>query len=120
MHELSVAESMLDLVADRLGGPRPLVAATARVGVLSGVDPQALEFAFPEAAEALGFGRPALEIRTVPARAVCRACAAAYAMHDAFAVCPQCGALERTLEGGDDLCLESVEVEEIPHEPHVP
>ena len=111
MHEASIAQSMLELIQDQCGGVQPLTRVKVRLGTMSGVCPDALDFAFPEISEAMGFGRPVLTITVVPAIATCKACSTKYDMKDAFTLCPECNAMDRHLAGGDDCFLESVELE---------
>lgn len=112
MHEFSVAEGMLDVIEEQVGGRPRLVSAQVLLGPLAGIHPESLATAFPEAAAARGMGRPALEITRVAARARCAACDTEYGMEDAFTVCPACGSLQRALLSGEEFRLQSVEVEE--------
>jgi hydrogenase nickel incorporation protein HypA/HybF len=112
MHEFSVAIGMLEAIGETLGGPRPLAGATVVVGPLSGVNPEALRFAFPEAAEQEGYGRPELTVREVPARLCCRTCGAFYETADLMAVCPLCNGLAREVQAGEECYVESVDVVE--------
>ena len=76
MHELSIMQSALDQVLEkaRQAGASRVHAIRLRIGVLSGVVPDALQFAF----EALADGTPAqgaqLLIEDVPARFWCAVC----------------------------------------------
>lgn len=108
MHEISLAQSILDIVASNLGQPRKLCSLSLRLGVLAGVNAEALRFALAELAADNGFGRPEIIIKEVPAQARCDDCACAYEMGEPFALCPQCGSLSRTLGGGDEMILEEV------------
>ena len=111
MHELSLAESMLRMVEQQLGRKCELISATVTIGPLSGVSADALSFCFTEVADQMGFGRPELVVRQVPANATCGACGTDYDMPDPFTTCPECDSIVRTLTGGDQLTLDSVEVE---------
>lgn len=110
MHEFSVAIGMLDTIGETLGGASPLASATVVLGPLSGVNADALRFAFPEAAAQEGFGEPELIVRDVPARLRCRECGAEYETRDFLAVCPACSALAREVLSGEECYVESVEV----------
>lgn len=108
MHELSIAQEMLRIAGEKLGGPKKLKAVAVTVGSLSGVDPDALSFALPAVAESLGFGSPEMELTRVVARATCAECGTAYDMEDVFTLCPACNAMARTISGGEELSLDSV------------
>jgi hydrogenase nickel incorporation protein HypA/HybF len=81
-----------------------------RIGVLSGVVPEALQFAF----EALAEGTPAengmLTIEPVPARFWCDPCNREFEAAGWFAECPDCGNASSTLRAGRELELASLEV----------
>jgi hydrogenase nickel incorporation protein HypA/HybF len=82
-----------------------------RIGALSGVVPEALQFAF----EALTQGTPAeggqLAIESVPARFWCDPCAREFQSDDLFAECPVCRNPSDELRAGREMELVSLEVE---------
>ncbi len=113
MHELSIMQSALSLAleqAQRAGGGRVHV-IRLRIGALSGVVPDALEFAF----EALAPGTPAerarLAIEHVPARFWCATCTREFESEDMLAECPGCHGLSGELRAGREMELASLEVE---------
>lgn len=81
-----------------------------RVGVLSGVVPEALRFAF----EALSPGSPAegarLDLDPVSAVYWCEPCGREFTAPDILDPCPGCGNTAATLRCGLELELTSVEV----------
>ncbi len=113
MHELSIMESALSLALDQAqkAGARQVHRIGLRIGALSGVVPEALEFAF----EALTPGTPAegarLGIEEVPASFWCSACSREFKADDLFAECPQCRRPSADLRSGRELELASVEIE---------
>lgn len=110
MHELSIAESLVEqltALARREGAAR-VARVDLRVGALSGVDPEALAFAFPVAAEGTVAEGADLVARLVPARATCRACGAETESDSCFAVCTRCASPDLTFQGGRDLTLYAV------------
>jgi hydrogenase nickel incorporation protein HypA/HybF len=82
-----------------------------RVGQLSGVVPDALQFAF----EALSNGTLAqgatLDIEHVPARFWCGTCQKEFTADDMFAECPGCHGLSLEMRSGRELELASMEIE---------
>jgi hydrogenase nickel incorporation protein HypA/HybF len=84
-----------------------------RVGVLSGVVPDALRFAF----EALTPGTPAdgavLTIEDVPARFWCAACKKEFVSANLYAECPNCGVPSGELRAGRELELSAIEVDRV-------
>jgi hydrogenase nickel incorporation protein HypA/HybF len=113
MHELSIMQSALDQVLDkaRQAGANRVHAIRLRIGALSGVVPDALQFAF----EALADGTPAqgaqLLIEDVPARFWCAACSHEFEAARMFAECPGCHRPSSELRAGREMELTSLEVD---------
>ena len=113
MHELSIMQSALDLALEqaRLAGASRVHAIRLRVGTLSGVVPDALEFAF----EALAPGTPAegaaLDIENVPARFWCGRCSCEFQADDLWAECPDCHQASGEIRAGRELELASMEID---------
>jgi len=82
-----------------------------RIGALSGVVPEALQFAF----EALTDGTPAegakLTIDQIPARFWCETCQREFETAKLFADCPACNKPSRELRAGCELELASLEID---------
>jgi hydrogenase nickel incorporation protein HypA/HybF len=105
MHELSIAESIL-AVADRHAAGRRLARVEVKVGHLRQVVPSALEFAF----ELLAPGVE-LAIVEVPATVRCRTCGAESRLDGFPLICP-CGSAAVEVVAGEELTVESLDVEE--------
>ena len=111
MHELSIAESVVDIAVRHAGG-RPVAAVELKVGHLRQVVPSALSFAFGLVAEGTPAEGAELEIEEVPARGRCRACGAEGEL-DAFPLaCAGCGGLDLQVIGGEELIVDSLELDE--------
>ena len=82
-----------------------------RVGALSGVVPEALQFAF----EALAIGTLAegaeLAVENVPARFWCAVCAREFEAGRMFAECPDCNTPSAELRGGREMEVASLEID---------
>jgi len=106
-------QSALELALDqaRGAGASRVCAIRLRIGALSGVVPEALEFAF----EALTPGTPAegarLDIEPVAARFWCDACSREFQAQDFLAECPTCRVPSAKLRAGRELEVASLEVE---------
>jgi len=119
MHELSIAEALIEQVGrelKRAGQPGPVVRLELSVGRLSGVHAEALRFAFELLAPGTLVDGAELEISESRARCCCRNCGAETEIEELVFCCPSCESDQVTIEGGRDLLLECIEVEE-PHEP---
>jgi hydrogenase nickel incorporation protein HypA/HybF len=113
MHELSIMQSALSMALEqaRQAGASRVHEIRLRIGALSGVVPEALEFAF----EALTPGTLAegaqLAIEHVPARFWCADCAREFVSDDLLAECPDCHALSREIRSGRELEVASLEID---------
>jgi len=113
LHELSIALSVVESVAGHVaahGGGR-VAAVTLRIGALSGVEPAALRFAFPEAARGTALDGAALVIDPVAAAAWCPRCEAERPLGGIQRLrCPVCAAPTPRLIRGRELEILAVEV----------
>ncbi len=106
-------QSALSLALDqaRQAGGSRVHTIRLRIGALSGVVPEALEFAF----EALAPGTPAegakLAVEHVPARFWCAQCAREFQSDDLFAECPGCHSPSGELRAGREMELASLEID---------
>ncbi len=115
MHEVSYALSLLELLEqsaqDR--GLRRVTAVEVVMGELSGLAPEALEFAFTALAPGRGplLAEARLVIRRRPARARCSGCGAEFAVSVHGLACPSCGGGGAHMYQGDEFLLASYEGE---------
>jgi hydrogenase nickel incorporation protein HypA/HybF len=116
VHEIGIASSILDCVeaeARRHPGLQVL-AVGVRIGELSCVDKDALDFAF----EALTRDTPRenlkLEIEWCPRRQKCLACDEEFAANDMDRTCPKCGSNHSSCIGGTELDIAYLELEDEP------
>ncbi|CAA9334170.1 MAG: [NiFe] hydrogenase nickel incorporation protein HypA [uncultured Nocardioidaceae bacterium] len=108
MHELSIAESVVEAVRERTAG-RPVHKVRLTVGRLSGVVPEALTFCFDLAAAGTSLEGAVLEIDAPHGRAHCRGCRRDFTMDDLILLC-DCGSADVEVVAGRELQVTSVEV----------
>lgn len=108
MHELAIAESVVDAVLDRLPDKR-ITHIALQVGRLSGIAPDALRFCFELATADTALDGAALEITEPPGSAHCDACEADFALDTPILLCA-CGSAEVRVVSGDQLLISSVKV----------
>jgi hydrogenase nickel incorporation protein HypA/HybF len=121
MHEAAISEALLDKLASLAGlnGWSRILRVKVQLGLLSGVVPEALEFAF----EALSQGTPAegavLEMETEPARFSCDSCGDLDLDRLDF-ICPNCGGSLKLLQAGRGILLCEVQpmLSQTPNTPH--
>jgi hydrogenase nickel incorporation protein HypA/HybF len=112
VHELSVASAVLETALRHAEGRRVTV-VTIRVGHLRQVVPDSLAFYFEMVSrETLGEGAR-LELETVPARLGCAGCGHEWELDllPHFR-CPACGEPDVAVISGNELEVESIEVED--------
>ena len=113
MHELSIVESLVRLAEDELdrnGCKGTVKALNIKVGLLSGANPDALEFAFEVVSENSLLKGSFLNITRIKPILVCNECNKSYEIEELTVVCPKCGSSEIKITGGDELALESIEI----------
>jgi hydrogenase nickel incorporation protein HypA/HybF len=113
MHELSIAQALVEQVQkiaqDSNSGK--VIQITLRIGKLAGVDPDALSFAFPLAAEGTPLQNTHLAFISVEPELRCRACGKAVET-EFVSACVHCDSQDLELKQGRELLIESVELEE--------
>ena len=108
MHELAIAESVVDTVTQRLPGAR-ITRVHLEIGALSGVVADSIRFCFDLATEGTGLERATLEITEPPARCRCRGCGTEFQPDSPIVLCP-CGSADVAVLGGEELKILSVRV----------
>ncbi len=113
MHELSLAEALVDQVNEILEkeGANRVFEVTVTIGTLSGVERDAFEFAFPMAAEGTDLAKAKLVIEEVPARIKCLKCGAETEVEIPFLECPDCKNSEVEIISGKDFYLKNLEID---------
>jgi hydrogenase nickel incorporation protein HypA/HybF len=113
VHEASIAQSILDIVAAHArdaGGGR-VTRVTVKVGALAAVVPECLKFAFDALARGSCAEGAALEVEETEGRGACRACGEEFAAREFLPVCVRCGSPDVAVAGGEDLTVDSMEIE---------
>jgi len=113
MHELGIAESALELALAqaRSAGASRVLRMVIRVGALSGVDPEALGFAFTAILPGTAAEGANVQIDPVTAIAYCPACQKDFSPDtEHFFECPTCGQLCATVKQGRELDLVHLEM----------
>ena len=112
MHELSIAESVVQ-IASRHADGRQVIKVWLKVGHLRQVVPSALAFGFELVAEGTPVEGAELEMEEVPATGSCRDCGAESRLESFPLHCGACGGFDLELLGGEELFVESLELEEV-------
>lgn len=111
MHELSIAQSVVDIACRHAGGRR-VTKVELKVGHLRQVVPSALSFGFELVAEGTSAQGAKLELVMVPARGVCRECGGETELREFPFQCESCNGHDLEIVAGDELLVESLDLEE--------
>jgi hydrogenase nickel incorporation protein HypA/HybF len=108
VHELSITESVVSAVTDRLGDEK-VELITLEVGQLSGVVADSIRFCFDLCVEGTSLQGAILDILDIPGRAHCRTCERTFEMSDQIPLCA-CGSTELDILSGEELRIKNVTV----------
>lgn len=113
MHEMSIAQSLLEIVLDecRRHGVKRVIRIKVQVGALAAVVPDALTFCFGLISQDTIAAHAEMEVETVPVVVRCPECREMFEMDSQFYLCPNCGPVPAGLDltSGRELTLQSIE-----------
>jgi hydrogenase nickel incorporation protein HypA/HybF len=114
MHELSLAQSILNIVKEHV--PSQRIAAVRRVrvdiGRLSGVVADSLDFCFTALVAETSLQESCLELNTIPLRLACADCRETFESEGDVFSCPSCRGSRTTVVSGMELQVTEIELEE--------
>lgn len=113
MHEMSLTESMLQLIEEqaRTHGFARVKTVWLEIGQFANVEPESMRFCFDVATRGTVADGAALEIIRVPGQAWCLDCAGPVALAERHDPCPACGGFATQVQGGDAMRIKELEVE---------
>lgn len=114
MHELSIAQSILDIVHQSVPKEELQNVRTVRikVGALSGVVADSLDFCFGAISSETPLSQARLSIEHVPFRVRCQTCEREFVNEIGYVVCPECGGVETTVLSGRELQVTEIELDD--------
>ncbi len=112
MHEVSLMQDTLSLAEERAkaADAKQIHRLLMRVGALSGVVPESLEFAFELLAKGTLADGATLSVERVPIVCFCPHCGQEFQPPDLYCECPGCGQPSADVRQGRELELASLEV----------
>ncbi|MBS4095900.1 MAG: hydrogenase maturation nickel metallochaperone HypA [Sulfuricella sp.] len=113
MHEMSLAEGVVQLIEDsaRQNAFSRVKTVWLEIGQLSGVEAEAMRFCFDAVARGSLAEGAALEIMEIPGAGRCLECGQNVAVVERFQPCPQCGGFAVDVNGGTEMRVKELEVE---------
>lgn len=114
MHEMSVAQNIVDIVRQYVpdGQAARVAAVRVRVGSLSGIVTDSLDFCFSAIVADTPLGRARLDIERITAACECQDCGARFEPEYLIFLCPMCGGGRARLTSGHELQVEAVELDD--------
>jgi len=112
MHEMSLMESVRDIVEDtaRAHGARRVAVVRLQIGALATIEPDALRFCFDVVMNGGVAEGARLDIQTVPGAGWCWDCSQTVALADSTAACPECGGHKLEVTAGADMRVHEVDL----------
>jgi hydrogenase nickel incorporation protein HypA/HybF len=113
MHELAITQSMYDLVMEEAekASAKKVEKINLVLGEMTGVVDDCVEFYFNLLSKGSIAEEAKLSIRKVPPRARCRNCNQTFELREHDWSCPHCEHLGMEIVAGQELYVESIEVE---------
>lgn len=108
MHELSITQSVVDAVSQRLPDTR-IASIQLEIGKLSGIVADSVRFCFDLVVDGTPLEGARLDIDEPGGRAHCARCDSEFAIEDSIPLCP-CGSADVAVLDGQQLRIKSVEV----------
>jgi hydrogenase nickel incorporation protein HypA/HybF len=113
MHEMALAEGVLQLVEDaaRRDGFGKVKTVWLEIGALASVEPEAFEFCFDVVTRGSIAQGAKLEWLRLPVQAWCLRCSQPVSVAQWHDACPLCGSYQVQVTGGGDMRVKELEVE---------
>jgi len=113
MHEVAIMTEAVRMAVEaaQAAGAKRITALRLRIGALSGVVPDAMQFAWDVVRQGTMLAEARLEIESVVARCWCANCQAEFDAKEFFSECPRCHDLSGELRCGRELEIAAVAME---------
>ncbi|TRZ99755.1 MAG: hydrogenase maturation nickel metallochaperone HypA [Rhodocyclaceae bacterium] len=113
MHELAMAEGILQLIEDsaRAQGFRSVRTVWLEVGQLSSVEAEAMRFCFGAVTRDSIAAGASLEIVDIPGQGWCPRCLRTVSLRALYDPCPHCGSYQVQASGGTEMRVKELEVD---------
>jgi len=113
MHEMSLAEGVLQIIEDSAKTQNFSRVKTVwlEIGQLAGVEVEAMKFCFDAVTRDSIAQDAKLEIIETPGQAWCLHCAEAVNVQALYDICPKCGSAQLQVTGGNEMRVKELDVE---------
>lgn len=110
MHELSIARALVDRLPALTPRGRRITTIHISVGPLQAIEPETMRMAWRAVTYRTGFSQIELDVRSLPYRWACAQCGNDWTSEETYSACA-CGNEQPDWVGGDELTIDSLEVE---------
>jgi len=113
MHEVGITRSIIEIAEEnaRREKAEKILSLTVEIGGLSGVVPEAVEFAFEACSKGTLLEGAELRIDRIPGRARCEECECECDIDRYTYACPTCEAFALNILQGEELRLKEMEID---------
>ena len=113
MHEMSIAQSLVDIIREEMGkhNAKTLRSVRLNIGQMSAIVPNALDFCFTVITAETELEGAQLLMDLVPLRGFCQDCDKNFEIENYVFVCPACGSNRIETIAGQDLSIVEMEVD---------
>ncbi|GLS82808.1 hydrogenase maturation nickel metallochaperone HypA [Paraferrimonas haliotis] len=110
MHEMSLAEGILQIIEEQVSATDKVTSVTLSIGELAGVEIESLTFCFDVVTRDSVADKAELIIERVPGSAFCYDCLAQVPHHDRSNACERCNGHKLTVVEGDQMKVKYLEI----------
>lgn len=112
MHELSLAQSIVDIVQQYVpdGQGKSVKSVKLKVGDLSGVVADSLDFCFSVITSETPLSRATLQIERIPFTLQCKNCMNPFTSEFGIVLCPNCGSENTQVVAGTEMQVVEIEL----------
>jgi hydrogenase nickel incorporation protein HypA/HybF len=113
MHELSIAQNIVEIVAEyaKKNNAKRVTEIILDIGAVSGVIPDNLEFAWEISVKNTIAEGALIKINFIEAKAVCLECNKEFKLDDIFSMCEFCNSIKYDIIQGKELKVKSIIIE---------
>ena len=113
MHEMSIAQSVIDIIKEEMLKHKAKVLKTVRlnIGQMSAIVPDDLSFCLEVITAGTEMEGAKLLMDMVPLRGICRECESIFEIENYVFACPSCGSTKIKTISGQDLSIVEIEVD---------
>ena len=117
MHELSIAQNIVEIIQQRIPESEwnHVIAVRVRIGAVAGIVPDSLKFSFQVITADSALCNTKLITEHIPFRVHCHTCDTITENEDGFAKCGECESIDIEVLSGSELHVVDIELDEPVH-----